>query len=104
MSWAGGWFPRAYFGTWFGAEGTSTLLAAGPPFVWVVAEDGRAARLAQDQAIAAVAADGWRAQLVDFAEGVVLPDGWTASVQPDLVLAAVADGAGAAIPPDDWTR
>lgn len=102
MSWGARWLPRAYFGLWFGAEGATTIPAAGPPFIWLVAADGQVCHLAQDQALVALAADGWEARLVDFAEAELLPDGWEADLLPDLVLATVQDTFSAQLAADSF--
>jgi len=105
VSWAGGWLPRAYFGLWFGdTAGASGPVAAGPPFVWLVAADGRSCVLAQDQAATVLAADGWQAQLVEFAEAELAPDAWTAALKADLVAVSVSDDPTAALAADSWMR
>lgn len=105
MSWAGGWLPRAYFGLWFGdTAGASGPVAAGPPFVWLVAADGRSCVLAQDRAVAVLAADGWEAQLLEFAEAALPPDGWTAALEADAVSVSVSDEFTLALAADSWGR
>lgn len=103
MSWAGQWLPKAYFGIWFG-DATSTLPAAGPPFVWLVAADGRACVLSQDQALAALAAEGWEARLMDFVDQQLLADGWAAALPADLVAVAICDNPTATLPADSFSR
>lgn len=105
MSWAGRYLPRAYFGAWFGdTAGASGPPAAGPPFVWLVAADGRSCVLAKDLAAAVLAADGWEAQLVEFAGASLAPDGWTAALEADLVAVSVSDDPTAALAADSWMR
>lgn len=102
MSFASVYFPRQYFGLWFGGDGQPivTISPADAPFLWIVSIDSRSASLQNDVRETAIAFDDFTESLTDYIDMQLDSDGWFVAIGVDDFSAAISDDMSAVVEAD----